>query len=577
MKRFLFSFLFILSWVFQTRADELYLGYADGNEVETSLSDQGFDSSNETSCAILLPTSSFWMYEGCGITSLRIGITANATNVTVFLTTDLAAAPLVSKTLKSLYTGWNDIELSDVVTIGTQDLYVGFTAARSGIIGCSGEYEAGVNWVKTQGGEWQQLVGANASICIEATVDDQHYAHHDAHLITLAGGTAAKGEPYQLTGRFRNNTPDLATTLTLQYQHPDGTMRTAEAQTSEVLPGEIGTFGVMLDAIGEVGQYDLTATLIAINGEADDYLDNSSLTTHVTVYGKLVQHRPLVEFFTTAKCVNCPTGHAIWERVLAHHPQAVSAAHHVGYYTDDYTVADSEQMLAFYNAGGSTYAPAAMVDRRNCSDLGAGNGNGVASPGPAFHPSSDELCDRIVSAAEAEYSPLDIELSYTYDAASRELGITAVVTPLAGFEQPAYPQLNLFLTEDGLQGYQSGSATVYTHNDVIRQFVTATWGDPISLSAEPSVQSYTLVLPSDWDASRMHIIAFVTDHHEDINDRLVVHATQCNLTGETAIRQIETDATTATACYDLSGRLQPSAVQHRGLVIDASHRVIFVR
>lgn len=528
----------------------MYLGFADGDEVTAGLEDS---SSSEVSCAILLDQRQFWMYQGSDIIGLRVGLTDNVSSLTVFISNDLTATPLYTKVVRSLYAGWNDIDI-DAFTIPEGDLYVGYVVNRSTYVGLSGKAFEGSNWLQQDEAGWQALTGATSSLCIQAIVDDTRYKHHDAQLLSLTAEPAAAGQAFNVTGYFRNNTPSVATSLSVSYTYSDGTTHQAEAMTDEVLPGEMGSFTFSADPIAVIGESEFKATLTAVNGVADTYPDNGILTIPVTVYSQLVRRRALVEQFTTARCINCPPAHEIWKRVLRSHPDAIVAAHHCGFYTDDYTLAESEELQVFYNAGGDTYAPACMLNRRNLAEQGAVNGNKVPATGPVFYPSGDEYVDALVCFVESEYAPLTIGLDYSYDASSRQLTIRTEVEPIEGFSEPSDARLNVYLTEDGLLGYQSGASGTYEHNHVVRQFITPTWGEAIPLDTSVG-RTYTLVLDSQWDISKMHIIAFVAAHDDlDVNHREVANATSIDLDGASALEMLHPDAGVQTPCFDLMGR-----------------------
>jgi len=553
--RFLFTGILLSLSLTGAWADEIYLGFADGNNVTSS----AFPTeTGEASAAILLDASTFWMYEGCQITGLRVGLTSSCSSATLFVTTDLSATPLYSQKVKTLYEGWNDISFSQPITFPQGDIYVGYTVSNASLIGCSGDAYPANNWTMHGADSWQQATDLSASICIEAIVDDAAYTHHDAHLLRLTAPVAAVNENYMVSGYFRNNTPEVTSSLTVAC-HVAGqeNTETIAASCDEVLPGEMGFFSFEAVAIDAIGNYGLEVTITAINGQADTYPDNSRATTEVSVYSRLEARRPLLEFFTTARCVNCPTGHSIWERVLHAHPSVIRLAHHAGYYTDDYTVPSSETMTVFYNANGATYAPAAMINRTNLAEAGAINGSGMPTPGPVFYPEGDQACEALIQSVEGDYAPLVIDLTYDYEASSRTLTIRTEVTPLEGFAMPTNPMLNILATEDDLWGYQSGSASIYQHNDVVRSFVTGTWGQALTFEGTTPVSSVqTLVLDEAWNPANMHLIAFVSNHNpDDVNDCQVANATSVYLDITEAFTMVRTDVNdTNQALYDLQGR-----------------------
>lgn len=565
----IFLTIIALANVLLARADEFYLGFADGNDVTSEA--LGVPAA-QASVAIKLDKQSFWMYQGRDIIGLRVGVMQVASGVTLFITDQLGGTPLYTQTERNLYAGWNDVELKTPFQFPDEDLYIGYTVSRGAAVGCSGDFYAQHNYLLS-GGDWQLAQDLRGSFCIEAIVSDEGYKHCDAALLSLNPAIAAKDESYNVTGHFRNNSNQVINQLTVQYQVAQGQTRTAQAFVKDVLPGEIGLFSFTADPQPSIGTFGLSVTIVEVQGQADTYADNSTASTELTTYAQLVPRRSVVEFFTTAKCVNCPTAHGIWERALSRHPSVIELAHHVGYYTDDYTVSQSESMIQFYADNGGSYAPAAMINRTNMADAGAINGNGLPTEGPVFYPSGDDYCDQLLRAIEPYYAPLVVDLDYTYNAESRQLTIQTSVQALAGFSQPANPRLNILLTEDGLMGYQSGANGMYEHNAVIRRFVTPTWGDEIALDEDAPVQKdYKLTLLDSWNAARMHIIGFVTNYNaDDLNDNVIVNANQLDLTGETALEKITSDQQLTKLCcrYDLFGRKLSEQATTPGFVIEA--------
>ena len=190
----------------------------------------------------------------------------------------------------------------------------------------------------------------------------------------------------------------------------------------------------------------------------------------------------------------------------------ITVAHHSGYYTDIYTMAEDNDYLWFYNSG-STFAPGVMFNRRPATDgaasvvLGA-NDNGEVTAG--------------IQAASVVAPYMGITLANSYDALSGKGIVTAYVTTYQSPSDEVH-RLNLCLTQDNLVGTQAGAGDGYVHNHVFRGAINGTWGEDIELipgqtvvrSYEYEIKDYItspvnkVSIPTD--TTRMHIVAFVSD------------------------------------------------------------------
>ena len=224
-----------------------------------------------------------------------------------------------------------------------------------------------------------------------------------------------------------------------------------------------------------------TTTLIS------DASDNStSYETNVYDPHSTTQRNTLLEHFTTARCQYCPGGHDRLEQAMANFENRICwVAHHVGFYTDNMTINESDQIMALYGNNG-TWAPAMTLDRNVDFADGAEAGGVVGSVG--------NVNDIVAQFNNATNAPafVTIDLSnLTYDPQTRQLSVTISGEFLADFAGTE-PRLSLYITQDGIYGVQADAATQsyiqhYEHNHVIRACVSNVWGDPMpSLPPPPA-------------------------------------------------------------------------------------------
>jgi hypothetical protein len=228
--------------------------------------------------------------------------------------------------------------------------------------------------------------------------------------------------------------------------------------------------------------------------------------------------------------------------ILKDRNDVIWVAHHAGYYTDDFTISESEEYLAFFGTRG-TFAPAMMLDRRNLIEQGAYTMDNC----PVFGYTGDpNAVENLIDYCQGKPAFIEVNLSTQFVKDSRELIIT-----VSGEECPQQlPEdvyLTIFLLENGLKGKQAGSSNKnYDHSHVIRDVVTATWGDKLDRVNNAYSIKYTTTLDSKWVEENMSVVAFISDYNKsDINDRVVYNANDIKVLNEDKeeieIRELEDD------------------------------------
>ncbi len=273
------------------------------------------------------------------------------------------------------------------------------------------------------------------------------------------------------------------------------------------------TFPVQMLDLG-VALINITVSNPNNDTDADESDNSTSCETNVYDPASVTDRNTVLEHFTTARCVNCPAAHERLETaVQGRENRVIWIAHHVGYYTDDMTINESNQMITFYNDGGSTYAPAVMLDRDN--------GNATSEdPGPVFFPDND-VADHITNAIAA---PALVAVNITdvnYDAQSRQLSLT-VSGNFVGDMTFDSPRLSVYIMQDDIWGSQTGATGKYQHNHVIRGCITDVWGDATAITNTTAgstfSKTYTYTLPTKFNAKNCWLAAFVSNYSSDVNN-----------------------------------------------------------
>jgi hypothetical protein len=272
--------------------------------------------------------------------------------------------------------------------------------------------------------------------------------------------------------------------------------------------------------LGADGNYVINVTVSNPNGVADG-TDNNTMSHNLMLSSSAVTRTVLLENFTTAVCPNCPPAHDNIANWLSGESNVIWIAHHAGYYTDDFTVPENTELLTYYNAGGSTYAPAIMLDRKFLSPDG--------DPGPVFFPASTYtpglIDDRLNTPAF-----ISLEITGIFNPTSRELDVDVNGTFHGDFSSDL--RLGLYIMEDGLEGTQSGATGTYIHDHVMRDAISGTFGDDVftsTLTDDTFSENFTYTIDGSWDENECTLIAWVSKWDSDVNNREVLQAAKAEL------------------------------------------------
>lgn len=281
------------------------------------------------------------------------------------------------------------------------------------------------------------------------------------------------------------------------------------------------------------GNYTVTMTVSNPNGVEDPSPEDNFKSTTTMVYdaSACVPRISILEQFTGASCGWCPGGHDRIEQALAG-TNTIWAVHHAGFNVDALTCSANQAYTFFYNAGGSTYAPAMMVDRYH-GDAG--------EPGPVtsvYNPMT--RIQQYVS--EVNSIPCFLTLNVdgiTYDAGTRTFGGTVTGHFTTNELYNANTRLTLMVVEDSnimaQTDYSTGSTQTlpnYMHMNAVRATLTDVWGDAISVNANGDfTYNVNATLPNNLNAWRCRVIAIVSDRNaNDANAGAVMQAaTTANL------------------------------------------------
>ena len=325
---------------------------------------------------------------------------------------------------------------------------------------------------------------------------------------------------FQVKGTVVNNALNALTSYKVRYKLDGGEWSADYNVTCNIAAYASASFTHNVPAtFTTTGHHTIEVEVREPNGSTDDVSDNT-LSLEMIVNENSVPRKPLLEHFSTAQCPNCPPAHTNIENWLSSRPEVIHVIHHCGYYTDDYTVSESQSLMTFYNAGGSTYAPAVMIDRMHLT--------GDDDPGPVFFPSASItpglLTQRINTPAF-----VTVGMHGSYDPSSRTITLT-VSGEMVGEVLEQNLRLSVYIIEDGLIGSQSGASGDYTHDCVMRDAISGggAWGDQnvVSPTAGSTYsKTYTYTVNANWNVDNLTVVAFINNHDaSNVNNRAILNA-----------------------------------------------------
>ena len=229
----------------------------------------------------------------------------------------------------------------------------------------------------------------------------------------------------------------------------------------------------------------------------------------------------VIEDFTGVKCTNCPQGHQIIELLKAANPNRIIAlAMHPrnslglpvalppSYAVNPDLRNDKVQDL-FANYFGQTSQPIAAIDRK----LFPGETNILIDKGTWTNHANQEI---------ALATPLNIELTTSFDSTSRELTIATELHYTQNVSEEN--KMTILLVENAITASQVDGIVVdtfYQHKDVVRDFITDTRGDAIAMPHDAGrviIKIYKTTLAAAWKPENMKVAAYV---HEYVNSKIV--------------------------------------------------------
>lgn len=474
------------------------LGYCNGEFLPTAI--VKFNGSDVlVSGAIYITPSYAATVTGNELTTVRVGIgsTRNVSDVSVWVREELDGADLAHGGPEASFVqGWNEIDLDTPLAItpelASKGFYIGYSFMQSfksaGLAALSTPSEGGM-WVKCGDDAWENR-SSEGTLCLEGLVYGSSLPRLN---VKVEGVTVDKWyivDQGLLNGviTVRNLATETVSSLTIEgkiegIDSPCSTVVSCDIPYDEVMKVPFVVYpGYVSDEQREISG---TFTITAINGEADEDASDNSASTKFNVIMKAYPRKVMIEEFTTLDCSNCPRMAGYLHDMMedpTYSKVVEIVCHHTGFGTDEFTLPGDTDYNWFYNAGGSTYAPAIMMDRAYSK----------FPETPVFLPSSVSETEEYVEKRLAEPSVVSLNIMAERDGLALNVTVTGDVIEMDALCENPY--ITVYLVEDNIiTDYQAGAGPGYVLQHTTRA-VNATWGEPLVINSD-NTYSYSCSLP----------------------------------------------------------------------------------
>ena len=495
------------------------------------------------------------------------------------------------QTICDFTAGWNDILFEEPVEIGDEPIYVGLQVYETLAAGHPlGAYDPvsvdGGCWINLKKEGWKNYTD-RGTLMIYAILDDEAAPLLQRCVLAQTAHAPLVVEPAKYFAgevSLHNCSPTTIHSLTLAMQgQGDEEPVTREVTLDNPLgPYEGCVVSMPVRTGAEVGTNQwLRLTVTEVDG-AEAQPVRPGTTWHYVTHDAFTRV-PLVEEFTSQRCVNCPFMIYYLDKAIEEHTLSdiIYVTHHSGYQDDVFTKPVDGQLLFLFGEGGS-YNPAVMYDRL----VPVGQEAPVISAKVAeVEPYAEALKQAALRPAMAS-----VEISVGKEGGTVSCHVEGRInSEMAASGVPLY--LSVYLIEDSLSadkypqmGLDDDGAPAdlrerFRHNGVIRHnFCTVATGDRLVLGEDNtySMDYAPANIGSDWVWSNCQVVAFVHKYDtSNLRQNEVLNAGSSRFSAETGIHAATGSATETVRFYtDGHGQLHSSLPVENVRVFTAGGRAL---
>lgn len=514
---FTLSALLIISGV---QARQMYVGNLN---FEDKFSQAGLAKDDTIGAAIFVSAADLKDMIGARLTSVSFykHEKASLKYLEVFVTTKLDSIALCRQEVdvSLIVNGWNEVELNESLLLSGDSLYIGYRLLS----------QTSLSQVVTNTSKIQSYMqrGSNAAwtstkgVAVYATVEGDNLPGYDIVLTSNVEVLDVEvGKPFDVVLNVENIASDTIRTVEIECDFGNGKKetKTIDVEIPYLASDSIVFGGVVFE---ELGLYDVKFTITKLNGNDDLTPENNVHAVKVNVIERIVKRKVLLEIFSTENCTNCPQGHEIIESSIdGRHEEIIEVGHHVGFYTDQWTISEDENYLNFYSAAiVTTFAPAGMIDRTLFSKAdGHKNPYQGGDSCIVFDVVGADVWNMLnVQLEKPAYAWIDLSVDFNEEDSLLTINTSGKsITELGGD-----PRLTVYVTEDNLasdrqNGWNSELKGPYYQHNVNRHIATDVWGDQVALN-DGFEKEYKVKVQPKWNVDNLNVVAFVHNYSTKSN------------------------------------------------------------
>lgn len=537
------------------------------DEVATSEQGVGLPGyPGELGVATLLDASELARFDGGNIVQFRYGLANVATVNSVFMYLVDENGKFVElfneKVTDASVAGWNTVTLSKPYTLnltGVEEILMGYYYVQSNAnngqyynVECYPLSVTGDLALATptlvygnlgQGQGWYNIsTQSYGSLSVQAVVEN-NYVDYDLGLKNLTTSVLNKsGEKTEFSFVLSSFGKQVPQTYSLDVALDGKLMETLDTPVALVDGSLVHTYNIVLPSDLTTGKHTLKISVAKINGDAPaNNTDDDETTAEFTVYSQSFPHqKQLVEHFTSTSCTYCPLGDAVLTALEGKRDDIARVSVHGiqnANYPDPYYIEACDVIMYYEEMNGF---PSASYNRV-AFDFDTGEGLTLAQTLGYNANYKDQVAALLSEAIDEngnEYpSFASINVAANYNPTDGKLTVKVNGETIEGFTQVMGEDavLNVCLVEDGLVSRQLNNGrwiTAYTHNNVLRKYVSNVAGDAINFNGNSYENDYVVDFASNWKPENMRVVAFISRPlmSESIFDKFVTNTETAALT-----------------------------------------------
>lgn len=470
---------------------------------------------------------------------------------------------IVRQTYADLSEGWNDVLFDEPFVIGDEAFYLGWQAYET--IGTPYPLVAYAKatvpqscFVNLGKKSWEEYTD-RGTLLIFALLDDEAassfdhaaYAQNTTHPQTVAPDQDFTGGLY-----IHNFSPNPIENLKIAMR---GEGATAPTYKTISLPAPLEAYGSTVvvaqlrAGTTEGTSVDWTCTVSKLNQKAAQSGRPGVTKLYVTVDN--FQRTPIIEEFTSQRCVNCPQMAYFLEKALEQYGGPyVYVAHHSGFQNDSFTCEADKAITYIFGGYENEYNPAIMYNR---AVLDGENTviQGIRDMSPTPYLEALAKAAQMPAMAEvniqSDGSNITVSGRIARDLASQSIYLSCYLVE-DGISIEKYPQLGMD-DDDAPDDLKD----VFRHNGVIlHHFTDNAVGDVLSVNSDGTFSvSFASVEKAGFGGNGQRLVALVHKvNKNDLRDNQVLNAAQMAYK-TSGIHQFENEnQASEAAVYDLNGR-----------------------